>query len=297
MKKLSIALILALCLSLTGCSLLREDESGDSATEDRLVGVYITSEHLDTFDIDSYISDNISSLANGGEVSAEDAAKYSGRIYAEVKDGTAIFPVEGMAIISARFGDGNESYIGSQRGDCVVGGGTHVTGSDNTDGLEISGTIYVPANESLTVFCNPVYQEPDGDIYLVGGQGMGSDGAGSMKQTMSASIDPHGDERGYSMSIDVTIEPIYASDKLVVLYYAEDGSLMSREEYVPGELPGELASGGGAYVVIEDYTRDYNNEPIVERTLLAPGDTDGFLSFTLEPGSPWFTPHSTIVTE
>lgn len=297
MKKLALVLILALCLSLTGCSLLREDTSGEPAADDKLVGVYITSEHLDTFDFERYASDNISSLANGGEVSAEDAAKYSERIYAEVVDGTAIFPVEGMAIISARFGDGDESYISSQRGDCVVGGGTHVTGNDDTDGIEISGTIYVPANERITIFCNPVYQEPDGDIYLTGGQGMGSDGVGAMKQTTSASTDPHGDVRGYSMSIESTVEPIYASDKLVVLYYAEDGSLMSREEYVPGELPDELSSGGAAYVVFEDYTRDEYGEPTVKRTLLTPGDTDGFMSFTLEPGSPWFTPHSTIVTE
>ena len=297
MKKLALVLILALCLSLTGCSLLREDTSGDPAVDDRLVGVYITSEHLDTFDFERYASDNISSLANGGEVSAEDAAKYSERIYAEVVDGTAIFPVEGMAIISARFGDGDESYIGSQRGDCVVGGGTSVNYGEDTDSVELSGTLYAPAGEYVSAYCNPVYQQSDGEIYLVSGQGISSNGIGSMSQTISENTDPHGDVRGYSMSIDLTVTSVYISDKYVVLYYAEDGSLMSREEYVPGELPDELSSGGAAYVVFADYTRDDYGEPTVKRTLLTPGDTDGFMSFTLEPGSPWFTPHSTIVTE
>lgn len=297
MKKLALALILALCLSLTGCSLLREDTSGEPAAEDKLVGVYITPEYLDTFDFESYAGDNMDSLANGGEISAEDAAKYSERIYAEVVDGTAIFPVEGMAIISARFGDGDESYIGSQLGDCVVGGGTSVNYGEDTDSVELSGTLYAPAGEYVSAYCNPVYQQSDGEIYLVSGQGISSNGIGSMSQTISENTDPHGDVRGYSMSIDLTVTSVYISDKYVVLYYAEDGSLMSREEYAPGELPYELPYAGAAYVVIEDHTRDDYGDPTVERMLLTPGDTDDFTSFTREPGSPWLTPHSTIMAE
>lgn len=81
MKKLSIALILALALVLSGCSMLRED--GAPAQEDRLVGIYITPEYVDTFDLEAYFEDNASSLINGGgEISSQDAAKYSQRIYA-----------------------------------------------------------------------------------------------------------------------------------------------------------------------------------------------------------------------
>ena len=64
MKKLSIALILALALALPGCSMLREDAS--PAQEDRLVGIYITPEYVDTFDLEAYFEDNASSLINGG---------------------------------------------------------------------------------------------------------------------------------------------------------------------------------------------------------------------------------------
>ena len=297
MKKLSIALILALCLSLTGCSLLREDTSGEPAADDKLVGVYITPEYLDTFDIESYLNDNMNRLGNGGEVSAEDAAKYSNRIYAEIKDGTITFPIEGTAIITARLGEGNEKYFSSQLGDYIVGGGTSVNYGEDTDSVELSGTLYAPAGEYVSAYCNPVYQQSDGEIYLVSGQGISSNGIGSMSQTISENTDPHGDVRGYSMSIDLTVTSVYISDKYVVLYYAEDGSLMSREEYAPGELPYELPYAGAAYVVIEDHTRDDFGDPTVERMLLTPGDTDDFTSFTREPGSPWLTPHSTIVTE
>lgn len=296
MKKLSIALILALCLSLTGCSLLREDTSGEPAAEDKLVGVYITSEYLSTFDLESYVSDNMNSLADGGgEVSAEDAAKYSARIYGEVENGTVTFPIEGTAIITARFGEGNESYFSSQLGDYIVGGGTHVNVGEDTDSVELSGTLYAPAGEMVEAYCNPVYQQSNGEVYLVSGQGISSNGLGSMSQTLSENTDPHGDVRGYSMSIELTVVSRELSEKYVVLYYGADGELMRREEYAPGELPYELSPDGAAYAVIEDHTRDDLGELTVERTLLASGDTDGFLSFSYDPDSPWFNTYSTIL--
>ena len=87
MKKLSIALILALALVLSGCSMLRED--GAPAQEDRLVCIYITPEYVDTFDFSSYAEDNASSLINGGEISSEDAAEYSQRVYRQRRPGGA----------------------------------------------------------------------------------------------------------------------------------------------------------------------------------------------------------------
>lgn len=97
MKKLSIALILALALVLSGCSMLRED--GAPAQEDRLVGIYITPEYVDTFDFSSYAEDNASSLINGGEISSEDAAEYSQRVYATDnggREGHIEFPMWGI---------------------------------------------------------------------------------------------------------------------------------------------------------------------------------------------------------
>ena len=116
MKKLAIALILALALTLPGCSLLRED--GEPSDADRLVGVYITDSCIDTFDFEAYVNDNAASLLNGdGEVSREDAAKYSRRIYAEVTDGKTSFPIEGVPMIAARYEKDGESYTGSDSGD------------------------------------------------------------------------------------------------------------------------------------------------------------------------------------
>ena len=66
MKKLCYILILALCLTLGGCSLLREDEGNEPSAGVRLVGVYITSEYIDTFDLEGYISEGMGAQSGGG---------------------------------------------------------------------------------------------------------------------------------------------------------------------------------------------------------------------------------------
>ena len=292
MKKLCAALILALCLSLGGCSLLRGDPASVPDSDDRLVGVYITSEYLDLFDIEGYLNGSMDSLG-GGEISAADAARYSGRVYAEVTDGEAVFPFEGEALISARFGSDGSSYIGSQRGPHLTGGSTNVIHSDDMDAIELSATIYAPTGEYIAAYCNPVYQEPDGSIYLISGQGLSTEGTGKMTQTIEHSTSARGGEPGSGMTIELSIEARRLSEKYAVLLYGADGALISREEYAPGALPAELSSGGAAYAVIEDYSRDADGEAAVERVLLTPGGGEEFLSFTHEAGETWLTPHST----
>ena len=52
MKKL-IALMLVACVMLTGCRLATDEVNGDGLlNEDRLVGVVVTTEHLDLFDLE-----------------------------------------------------------------------------------------------------------------------------------------------------------------------------------------------------------------------------------------------------
>lgn len=235
MKKLSIALILALALVLSGCSTLRED--GAPAQEDRLVGIYITPEYVDTFDLEAYFEDNASSLINGGgEISSQDAAKYSQRIYATDnggREGHIEFPMWGIPLISARYEEDGESYIGNESSDYMDQGGLHVYSSDDGERYEISGTIYADARGHVQAYCNPVYQQADGSIYLVTGQGMSSNGMGTMTFTLSEDSDAYGDVPAWGMSIELDITATYPTERVAVLLYGADGSLMSRTEYAP----------------------------------------------------------------
>ena len=211
MKKLSIALILALALALSGCSMLRED--GAPAQEDRLVGIYITPEYVDTFDLEAYFEDNASSLINGGgEISSEDAAEYSQRVYATDnggREGHIEFPMWGIPLISARYEEDGESYIGNESSDYMDQGGLHVYSSDDGERYEMSGTIYADARGHVQAYCNPVYQQADGSIYLVTGQGMSSNGMGTMTFTLSEDSDAYGDVPAWGMSIELDITATY----------------------------------------------------------------------------------------
>lgn len=294
MKKLAIALILVLALMLPGCSLLRED--GEPADADRLVGVYITENYIDSFDFEAYVQDNASSLSGGGEISREDAAKYTRRIYAEITDGKTSFPIEGIAFIAARYEKDGESCTGSDYGDKLADVHLSINVSDDMETTVLTGKLFADSGAGhMSAYCNPVYQQADGRVYLVPGEGMSAN-MGSMTHSLSESCESaKKGERGYGMDITLEVEGRRPSEKLAVLLYSAEGALLSRTEYAPEEMPEEISAAGAAWAVFEDYTADYSGEPQVIRQLIAAGSDEGFLSLHLEPGESFYTPRTTYL--
>lgn len=294
MKKLAIALILAIALMLPGCSLLREE--GEPADADRLVGVYITENYIDSFDFEAYVQDNASSLSGGGEISREDAAKYTRRIYAEITDGKTSFPIEGIAFIAARYEKDGESYNGSDYGDKLADVHLSINVSDDMETTVLTGKLFADSGAGhMSAYCNPVYQQADGRVYLVPGEGVSAN-MGSMTHSLSESCESaKKGERGYGMDITLEVEGRRPSEKLAVLLYSAEGALLSRTEYAPEEMPEEISAEGAAWAVFEDYTADYSGEPQVIRQLIAAGSDEGFLSLHLEPGESFYTPRTTYL--
>ena len=288
MKKLSILLSLCLALALGGCSMLREEASPG---EDRLVGIYVTPEYIDTFDFEAYFEDNASQLLSGGgdEISAEDAEEYSQRIYATNnggREGELEFPIWGVPLVCARYGEGEESYVAGTSSPCLEGGSFNMKYADELESCTLSGTIYCPAGENVQAYCNPVYQQADGRLYLTSGQGMSSDGAGTMSFTLSnETAGPEG-ERGWAVDITLDITPKYPTERVCVLLYGEDGELLGREEFAPEAAPEKIPAGDAAYAVVEDHTRDDSGEKAVERLFIQPGES--FLVRTLPEGSAFY---------
>lgn len=294
MKKLAIALILVIALMLPGCSLLRED--GEPADADRLVGVYITENYIDSFDFEAYVQDNASSLSGGGEISREDAAKYTRRIYAEITDGKTSFPIEGIAFIAARYEKDGESCTGSDYGDKLADVHLSINVSDDMETTVLTGKLFADSGAGhMSAYCNPVYQQADGRVYLVPGEGVSAN-MGSMTHSLSESCESaKKGERGYGMDITLEVEGRRPSEKLAVLLYSAEGALLSRTEYAPEEMPEEISAAGAAWAVFEDYAADYSGEPQVIRQLIAAGSDEGFLSLHLEPGESFYTPRTTYL--
>ena len=64
MHKRIFVLIMVLALALSGCQLAKP-EADTQKEKDMLVGVFITEEHLDLFDMEAYLQDNLGALSGG----------------------------------------------------------------------------------------------------------------------------------------------------------------------------------------------------------------------------------------
>ena len=61
--KTKIMVLLLLLTLMCGCQLAKEDLSSENMQRDRLIGVFITLEHLDLFDDERYLEDNLNSIS------------------------------------------------------------------------------------------------------------------------------------------------------------------------------------------------------------------------------------------
>ena len=49
-----------------------------------MIGVFITTEYLDLYDMESYLNDHASSLVNDGSITLGNDSKYEGKLFAEL---------------------------------------------------------------------------------------------------------------------------------------------------------------------------------------------------------------------
>ena len=191
---------LFIVVTFSGCQLAREDLA-QTKESDNLIGVFVTYEHLDLFDMESYLNDNISKFSKGGNVEINGVDdKYNNRLYATLvqEEKTAMGGekytnsqymfegLEGISMFSPKITDPitGDSYISSGASDGISDCKSHYNGGDNEEGIELEGTIYVASGAmSDAIYINPVYQSEDGKVYLQSGQGFiatGDNGEGGV---------------------------------------------------------------------------------------------------------------------
>ncbi|HPJ01430.1 MAG TPA: hypothetical protein PKU80_01145 [Candidatus Limiplasma sp.] len=163
-----IILCLFTALALTGCQLAQPDADGDMET-DRLVGIFLTQESLDLFDIEGYMNDNIMNLQGDTVVIDGYAPDYQGRLYAEqtvktlTNEATGkqteiadfVFPVDGIPYFAASISQGEpgDRYNMSVSDPAVSDGHVHYKIEDGGDSVTMTGTLNVPpSNITKTYF-------------------------------------------------------------------------------------------------------------------------------------------------
>ena len=282
MRKSLVFLVFCLFL-LSGCQLAIAADAG--AGNDRLIGVFITEEHLDLHDTEAYLND----LLNGKNTS--DDSRYQGRLYASPDPDNLrewIFgDVIGVCFFSPTLtNDNGEPYITTICGEQVTDSGPHYFYGDNEEKLTLSGTVYMkprPSNSSR--YCNPVYQTASGEIYAVAGNGItmaemeGEGAAFSQSLDETTTVTENGESKTVTTSVTVRFETKYPPVRVAVLQMDGQHNVLSRDEYKAGEVADSLAPvSNAAYLIIESIMQDGK----VSRTL-ASRDDESFDTLALHP--------------
>ncbi len=252
-------LVVTLLLGLSGFTLAQPDLG--STNNDKLIGLYITTEHLDLFDHDKFLNDNIKNVADGKMVSDEDTSKYQGRLYATLNDNNQyIFEgTDGIPYFYHTVSDEHGTYS-TVGGDVKIADG-HTSIAYTDDGIEVTldGTIYAAPSKGIIVFYyNPVYQSEDGHIYVMTGNGASLDSDGSEGSAFSHKIDStttvteNESTETYSISVTVSVTLKHPPVSHSILQFSSEGIIQSNDTYLPGNLPETITPHQNcSYIIIE----------------------------------------------
>ena len=268
MNKRILILMLVMAMFLTGCQLAVEtvNEQG-MHNPDRLVGVVVTTEHLDMFDMEGYLEDNLGAIMAGKN---PDQSDYQGRLYAQeevvhgiTEDGKNCYTtyynfdhVDGIALLRYT------AHTYTEGGELLAEFTTGMTDDGLWDihfGMELTeGSVYFPENSGeIMLYVNPVYQDADGKLYLVQGDGMHSaDGLGSMSMwyTETQTETRDGESSTRKREIKITAEWVPVAEKVVLVQMNAENQIIARQEYTPEELLEELIPEADcAYIILEQH--------------------------------------------
>ncbi len=289
-KSFYIFLTVFILLNITGCQLALEDK-GES-NKDRLIGVFITKEYLDLFDMEAYLNDNINKMSGGGLIDSDaNNGQYQGRLYATLatqtlKDDTGktyytrefVFDsIEGITYFSAMVPatENEESFTTSGSDEAICDGHIGIHHGDDEDKTTLEGTIYVSSGYINNVcYINPVYQNADGSVYAISGNGFmvsGEQGEGSVySQTLEekTTITENGKSKSASISIKISLSMIIPPEQIFIMQMDKDNHVISQREYKPGNLPDALTPEAGTeYIIVETHKRDTESNLTASRSI------------------------------
>ena len=242
--------VMSACL-LTGCRLALEEAPLQDQGEDMLVGVFVTEEYLSVGIPEPVIGAD-------GEVSfAENEERIPGTLVfdGEVPNRVVFDGIEGCGIYSLQLWDEDlQINTSSFVADDIFSDVSLASG----DRESLEATIYVGLDGPGSFYSNPVYQTPEGDVYMQPGTGLtltGSDtrtDGASMSQKLSweRKVEQDGQETvtGASFTIHITFVDRSAACRIL---------LMDEDNGIAGVMTGEelgwelKVPAEAAYLILE----------------------------------------------
>lgn len=269
---LMIKRLLAICLAismafLSGCSLAKPEPV---QRQDRLAGVLVTAEHLDLFDMEAYLNDQLNVL---GTHEVSDTSGYEGRIYGELtptgryEDGTTkyevSFPgVEGYFLVDLRLSASGVWEEGEEYYWCSTGNGgfydvkSGFTATDAGEESSLEMTLAYWQEGMVTMFVNPIYQCNDGRIYVTSGSGLSGELylGGEMTHTLNDTLTTTVDGESKTMSACVKVHAVHAlpTKELQLIQMDETHRVIAQNTYQSGSFPEELTvEETAAYLIVQ----------------------------------------------
>ena len=292
MSKRLISLLLCgmLVLSCAGCQLAKP--KADAAGEDRLIGVFVTQEYLDLFDFESYFNNNANKIVNGGEISLQESAAYQGRVYArpvirsDDSTGDYVFDsLDGVGFYAYKYEDEAGAYNASHIDEGMVGNSLNISVTDEGEFVELDGTIYTTPQSNVHIYSNPVFQTPDGDVYLTAGDGFFHDITDAEGEVFSTTFDEtttvtqNGQSQSVGCKVTVRLAVMLTPTEIVVIQMDENSRDINRQSYEPGSMPDTLTLDEAcAYVIAETHKLGPDGDPVITRELVNLTDDADYLT-------------------
>lgn len=313
--------IVLIVVTFSGCQLAHEDLA-QIKENDRLIGVFVSYEHLDLFDMESYLNDNASKFFSGGnniEISDVDE-KYNNRLYATLmeKEMTAIggekytysdYIFEGIDGISMFAFTSTDPITGNRCTSSISGDGIsdhkyHIKRGDNGEGIELEGSIFVASGAmSDAIYINPVYQSEGGKVYLQSGQGFmassDNDEGGVYTQTMTDSTSRTENKMTttYTASIKLSIATMNSTEKVAIYQMDSANSIIEKNEYLPNGVPDKITPNKSCeYFIVESHKIAFDGKKQVERQIFSRTDTSLYY-FVKGSNGVLYKTHSSIIWE
>ena len=261
------ALILAVCM-LSGCSLAKPGKAG----QDKLTGFFVT---VSCREGDTMV-DIWDEEATGMEmISNHDLAGQ--KLYARRMEGDPVayeFP-EGCGLSCFSYDveeEDQELYRANTISPEIDAHLGFYAGTEMPYRME--ATVYGTKESDAVICMNPVYQTPDGEVYVLSDKPMSYDVA--TMDGCSASISQSGED---GCTATLTICHVVLPENYVIIEMNEENQPLRQAEFAPGELPETYTPGAdAAYLILEARAGEDTT-----RTVYSPGDESTAMD-TYRPG-------------
>ena len=246
-----------------------------------LIGAYVSEEDLDLDDL---------------IVTATGKFQWkSGRIYAEQTGKSWYFPTldDGGGIFCAQISEEGTDYptvvhfggLGKARSRVNV---SDADGIRTTD-IDLSGEVYACGDEHRIFNFYPIYQTPDGRVYLTSGSSIGvsGDDGGSVSHTLTSDKTESIGGKSERVKVKVAITAVShpTPTKFTVAHMDENDTVLKLEEFAPDALPESITpADGAAYLIGMSCGFDRDGET-AEYDICSRGDDGGLHTFRYRNGS------------